>query len=62
MEFHVPEDRRTWTTLQTKCVDPLMKTTTTLVHEKVRMNSEIYIGKQLVLNIQNKDQRTNTET
>jgi len=41
MAYDGPKDRRTWTTLQTKSADLLLKTT--LAHKKVRMNRDIYI-------------------
>ena len=54
MAYDRPEDRRPWTTLQTKCVDLLLKAT--LAHKKVRMNRDIYMGKHFALYIQNRDQ------
>jgi len=59
-----PEDRRTWTTLQTKC-GPVALSKTALLHKKVKMNCDINTSKHLMLhiqNIQNRDQTTNTKT
>ena len=47
------------TTLQTKCVDLLLKTI--LAYKKVKMNRDIYMGKHLAQYRQNRDQTTITE-
>jgi len=60
MAYDGSEDRRTWTTLQNKCVDLLLKTT--LAHREVRMDRDIYMDKHPALYIQNRDQTTNTVT